>query len=83
MYNYTNKFFAAANSDKSEIIISFYQQNPSVDPSAIRENDVTPIECSEYAPVANVVMTGMCAQNLIRILSSVLSDDGEDAQDNK
>lgn len=83
MYNYTNQFFAAANSDKSEVIISFYQQNPSVDPSAVRENDVTPIERSDYAPVANVVMTGMCARNLIRILSSVLSDDGEDAQDNE
>lgn len=82
MYNYTNQFFAAANSDKSEVIISFYQQNPSVDPSAVRENDVTPIERSDYAPVANVVMTGMCARNLIRVLSSVLSD-GEDAQDNE
>lgn len=74
MQAFTNKFNIAMNQDKTEVIINFFQNIPTVPvnteyPQLVREMT------SDVVPVANLVMTGQCAKNFAATLSSMLEQD--------
>lgn len=70
MQTFTNKFTVVLNQDKTEAIINFYQESPAL------SNLSGPLEGpipTEFSPVANLVMTGQCAHNLLTALQEVLN----------
>lgn len=75
MQMYTNRFTVAANQDKSEFVIDFFQAVPKV-PVAPEENSVTPNLPTEIFPVSNLVMSGQTAINLIKAIQNILEADG-------
>lgn len=72
---YTNRFTVAANQDKSEFVIDFYQTVPKV-PVDPEGGSATPNLPTEIHPVSNLVMSGQTAVNLIKAVQSILEADG-------
>lgn len=71
MQTYTNRFNVAMNFDGTEVLVNFFQTLPQVPEGA---NTVSISEMStENVPVANLVMTGQCARNLLAALQEVLN----------
>lgn len=72
MQTFTNKFSIALNQDKTEVMINFFQNVPT-----LPETNMTPAEAesisSVIVPVANLVMTGQCAKTLVDVLSDLLN----------
>ncbi len=72
---FTNQFRIAMNQDKSEVVLNFYQTAPhftedTAADASVREFSLAPVE-----PVANLVMTGQCAQRLAEVLNTLLAKD--------
>lgn len=74
MQVFTNKFSVALNQDKSEVIINFFQNIPTI-PTANDQSKVVREMSSTIIPVANIVMTGQCAHNFVATLSNMLEQD--------
>lgn len=71
MQTYTNRFNVAMNKDGSEIILNFFQNMPEL--QAVADQDATDSDLpTEMIPVANLVMTGQCAHNLLTVLQNIL-----------
>ncbi|WP_298016729.1 hypothetical protein [uncultured Dysosmobacter sp.] len=70
MQQYVNKFFIAMNEDKSEVIINFAQNVPTIPESATVSPDEFEVQ---VIPVAGLVMTGEFAENLAKSLSNLLT----------
>lgn len=74
MQFFTNKFSAATNLAKDEVMIKFYQESPVFSPDTGNEaGNEAPTLAIEN--VSNLVMTGNCAKNLIEVLQRLLSDE--------
>lgn len=71
MQLFTNRFNVMLNQDKTEAIINFYQHAPTV--QGIEDADSNAIEL-KIEPVANLVMTGQCARNLLQVLQDLLNE---------
>lgn len=74
MQVYTNRFNIAKNQDGSEVILNFFQNMPKLPDPTGQETIVSEIP-TEMTPVANLVMTGQCAHNLLKVLQDILSAD--------
>lgn len=72
MQAYTNKFSIALNQDKSEVILNFFQNVPTIPQQDESENLVVSEFKSEIIPIANLAMTGQCARNLASALLQLL-----------
>lgn len=74
MQVYTNRFNIAKNQDGSEVILNFFQSMPKL-PDPAKEETIASEIPTEMTPVANLVMTGQCAHNLLKVLQDILSMD--------
>lgn len=70
MQMYTNRFSIAMNFDSTEVMINFFQTLPQV-PEGTEKASISEMP-TENVPVANLVMTGQCAHNLLAALQEVL-----------
>ena len=75
MLQYVNRYFAACNPGKNEIVLSFSQEAPIADLTPNMEPGVKKVESQNIAveEVASLVMTMDCAQNLMNVLQELLS----------
>lgn len=71
MQVYTNRFSIAMNFDSTEVLINFFQNIPQVPEDATKAS-IAEMQ-TENVPVANLVMTGQCAHNLLAALQEVLN----------
>lgn len=71
MQMYTNRFRVAMNYDGTEVLINFSQNVPQI-PDDAEEGRLSEMP-TENIPVADLVMTGQCARNLLATLQEVLN----------
>ncbi|MBR5792387.1 MAG: hypothetical protein IKY34_04705 [Ruminiclostridium sp.] len=79
MQAYTNRFNVAMNFDGSEVMINFFQSVPQVPEDAA--NAVVAEMPTENIPVANLVMTGQSAHNLLAALQGILNAPHENIEE--
>ena len=74
MQAYTNQFSISMNTGKNEVLINFFQNVPPVDAFLQpTEQDVETVSL----PVAQLIISLDCAQNLTDLLSNLLSGKAE------
>lgn len=75
MYQFTNKFSVALNRDRTEALISFYQNTPTI-PDEYAEDEVVQDMKPVVVPIVSLAMTGQCAKNLASSIMALI--DAED-----
>ncbi|WP_312615161.1 hypothetical protein [Oscillibacter sp.] len=70
MHSYTNKFNIFMSEDKTEVLLNFYQNTPSLPESGQPLEGNLP---AQLIPVASMAMTGKLAENLAQALGELLN----------
>lgn len=74
MMQYTNRFFAAHNSSRNEVVLTFMQEHPkTVIDLQPNNKQVTPVQEICTDEISTVVMSKECAANLIELLQRLIS----------
>lgn len=86
MQVYANNFFAAINTEKSELVLNFIQNIPTASPpspekTAPGEISVANVEALSSEPVAQLVMTIESGQQLLSLLTKVYEDINSNADE--
>ena len=72
---YVNRYFGAYNSDRDEVILSFFQESPvlHLTPDTGAGVQKIPVQDVRIESVSELVMSRDCAQNLILVLQQMLN----------
>ena len=71
MQLFANKFSIAMNESKSEVVVNFFQNVPTI-PGSVDGTTVSGTMDSEVVPISNLVMTGEFAEQLATTLLRML-----------
>ena len=73
MHIFANKFSIALNQDKTEVMLSFFQNYPSLNEQLTADGSQIDMSTT-VEPVSQLVMTGPCAKSLAEALGSLMND---------
>ena len=88
MLQYVNRYYGAVNNDRAEVILSFYQEDPSPEDLRSLKPGVNQVSAQNISTneIAKFVMSKECAEKLLGLLQQLLqthSDSTDEPKNNK